>query len=68
MATRAAFLSTEQPAVLIDRLRQKLSLVEQATGLTGELTVEWLEGIAGSSAGVQGTLGGEAVFARTPAP
>jgi hypothetical protein len=33
MTTRAAFLPTEQSAVLIDRLRQKLASVERATGL-----------------------------------
>jgi pimeloyl-ACP methyl ester carboxylesterase len=39
-----------------------------ADALTGELTVEWPEGIAGSSAAIRGTLGGATVIARTPAP
>jgi len=42
--------------------------VVTADGLTGELTVEWPEGIAGSSAGIHGRLGGDVVFARAPAP
>jgi hypothetical protein len=39
-----------------------------ADAFSGELTVEWPEGIAGASAEIRGTLGGAAVAARTPAP
>jgi pimeloyl-ACP methyl ester carboxylesterase len=39
-----------------------------ADAFTGELTVEWPEGISGSGAGIRGTLGGATVAARTPAP
>lgn len=35
---------------------------------SGELTVEWTEGIADSTAAIRGTLDGAAVRARTPAP
>jgi protein ImuA len=61
MATRAAFLSTEQPAVLIDRLRQKLSSVEQATGLTGECGTPLDLGIAAIDAALGGGLAGGAL-------
>ena len=39
-----------------------------ADGLIGNLTVEWREGIADSSAVIRGKLGGAAVKARTLAP
>jgi hypothetical protein len=37
-------------------------------GLTGELAVNWPEGVAGSDAAMRGTLGGAIVVARMPAP
>jgi hypothetical protein len=37
-------------------------------GLTGELTVEWPEGIAGSSASIRGMFGDARVVAQSPAP
>jgi pimeloyl-ACP methyl ester carboxylesterase len=42
--------------------------VAAADGLTGELAVEWPEGIANSGASIRGILGGAHVRARTPAP
>jgi pimeloyl-ACP methyl ester carboxylesterase len=39
-----------------------------ADGLSGDLTVAWMEGIVGASASVLGTLDGELVRARTAAP
>jgi hypothetical protein len=57
----------DKPLARTGTVRASLHLAT-ADGLTGEVTVKWPEGIAGPSAGVQGTLGGEAVRARTPAP
>ena len=37
-------------------------------GLTGELTVEWPEGVAGSGTGIRGTIGDARVVAQSPAP
>ena len=37
-------------------------------GLTGELAVNWPEGVAGSDAAMRGTVGGAIVVARMPAP
>jgi protein ImuA len=56
MATRAAFLPTQQSAALIDRLRQKLSSVERATGLTGECGAPLELGIAVIDAALGGGL------------
>ncbi len=39
-----------------------------ADGLTGEVTIDWPEGVADSVATIRGRLGGNAVQARTPAP
>jgi hypothetical protein len=39
-----------------------------ADGLTGELALEWPEGIANSEASIRGILGGVRVLARTAAP
>jgi pimeloyl-ACP methyl ester carboxylesterase len=38
------------------------------TEFTGELSVEWPEGVAGSDARIRGKLGNAAVLAHTPAP
>jgi pimeloyl-ACP methyl ester carboxylesterase len=46
----------------------RASLNVAAGGLTGELAVEWPEGIANSYASIHGILGGVHVLARTPAP
>src|SRR6266852_1321134 len=56
MATREAFLPTEPSAVLLDRLRQKLSSVERATGLTGECGAPLDLGIAAIDAALGGGL------------
>jgi protein ImuA len=53
---REAFLPTEQSAVLVDRLRQKLSSVERATGLTGECGAPLDLGIAVIDAALGGGL------------
>jgi pimeloyl-ACP methyl ester carboxylesterase len=39
-----------------------------AAGLNGDLTVAWVEGVAGTGASIRGTLDGEPVRARTAAP
>jgi pimeloyl-ACP methyl ester carboxylesterase len=39
-----------------------------ADGQSGDLNVEWPEGVSGSSAGIRGMLGGAVVRARTAAP
>ena len=57
----------EKPASRTGRVRAALQLLA-ADGQSGELSVQWLEGVADSSAAVQGTLGGSAVRARTAAP
>jgi pimeloyl-ACP methyl ester carboxylesterase len=48
-------------------VRARLQLAA-ADGPSGELSVEWPEGIAASSAAIRGTLGGAAVLAQAPAP
>ena len=57
----------EKPASRTGRVRAVLRL-SAADGQSGELAVQWREGVAGSRAAVQGTLGGSAVCARTAAP
>ena len=57
----------EKPASRTGRVRAVLRL-SAADGQSGELAVQWREGVAGSRAAVQGTLGGSAVRARTAAP
>ena len=57
----------DKPLARIGTVRASLH-VATADGVTGELTVEWPEGVAGSSAAIRGVLGGDAVLARTPAP
>jgi hypothetical protein len=57
----------DKPAARTGTVRASLHVAE-ADGLTGELAVEWPEGIANSDASVRGTLGGVRVIARTPAP
>jgi hypothetical protein len=37
-------------------------------GLTGELDVEWPEGVAASIAGIRGMFAGARVVAQSPAP
>jgi hypothetical protein len=39
-----------------------------ADGLTGDLSVEWPEGMANAAAAIRGTVGGSTVLARAPAP
>jgi hypothetical protein len=48
-------------------VRARLHLAA-ADALTGDLTVEWFEGIAASSAAIRGTMGGATLLARTAAP
>jgi pimeloyl-ACP methyl ester carboxylesterase len=57
----------DKPLARTGTVRASLHLAA-ADGLTGELTVAWTQGIAASVARIRGTLGGEAVHARTPAP
>jgi pimeloyl-ACP methyl ester carboxylesterase len=57
----------DKPLARAGTVRASLQLAT-ADGLTGELAVQWPEGVAGSSADIQGTLGGDAVRARTAAP
>jgi pimeloyl-ACP methyl ester carboxylesterase len=57
----------DKPVARTGTVRASLHLAT-ADGLTGELTVEWPEGIAGSSAGIRGTFGDAKVAAQSPAP
>jgi pimeloyl-ACP methyl ester carboxylesterase len=57
----------DKPLARTGTVRASLHLAT-ADGLSGELSVQWPEGIAGSSADIHGTLGGDAVRARTSAP
>jgi hypothetical protein len=57
----------DKPLARIGTVRASLH-VATADGVTGELTVEWPEGVAASGAGIRGVLGGDAVLARTRAP
>jgi len=57
----------DRPAARTGTVRATLHLAT-AGRLTGELTVEWPEGIAGSSAGIRGTFGDARVVAQSPAP
>jgi len=57
----------EKPMSRSGTVRAVLHLAA-ADGLTGDLTVDWPEGIANATAGIHGTLGGAAVRARTTAP
>jgi pimeloyl-ACP methyl ester carboxylesterase len=57
----------DKPLARIGTVRASLH-VATADGVTGELTVEWPEGVAGSSSAIRGVLGGDVVLARTPAP
>jgi hypothetical protein len=67
---------TEDLAVsgIIDRPKARTGAVHASLhlagseGLAGDLTVAWPEGIAGAGASIRGTLDGEPVRARTPAP
>jgi pimeloyl-ACP methyl ester carboxylesterase len=57
----------DKPLARTGTVRASLHLAA-ADGLTGELSVEWPEGVERSGAQIRGTLGGDAVLARTPAP
>ncbi|HEV7612217.1 MAG TPA: alpha/beta fold hydrolase [Steroidobacteraceae bacterium] len=57
----------EKPRGRTGEVRAPLHLAA-ADGLTGDIMVEWPEGIAGSGATIRGILGGAAVNARTSAP
>ena len=57
----------DRPVARSGTVRATLHLAT-ADGLTGELTVEWPEGIAGSGARIRGRLGGVTVLADAPAP
>jgi pimeloyl-ACP methyl ester carboxylesterase len=57
----------DKPLARTGTVRASLN-VAAAGGLTGELAVEWPEGIANSYASIHGILGGVPVLARTPAP
>ena len=57
----------DKPVARTGTVRASLHLAT-VDGLTGELTVEWPEGIAGSSAGIRGTFGDARVAAQSAAP
>jgi hypothetical protein len=57
----------DRPMTRTGTVHATLQLAESG-GPTGDLIVEWPEGVAGSSASIRGTLAGAAVRARTPAP
>jgi pimeloyl-ACP methyl ester carboxylesterase len=57
----------DRPMTRSGTVHASLHLAETG-GPTGDLIVEWPEGIAASSASIRGTLGGTAVRARTAAP
>ena len=57
----------DKPVARTGTVRASLHLAT-VDGLTGELTVVWPEGIAGSSAGIRGTFGDARVAAQSPAP
>jgi pimeloyl-ACP methyl ester carboxylesterase len=57
----------DRPAARTGTVRASLRLAT-VDGLTGELTVEWPEGIAGSSASIRGMFGDARVVAQSPAP
>ena len=57
----------DRPVARTGAVRASLHLTA-ADGLTGDLTVDWPEGIADSSAAIRGTLGGAPVLGHTPAP
>jgi hypothetical protein len=57
----------DKPMTRTGMVRATLQLAT-ADGQSGEIAVEWPEGVAVSSAGIRGTLGGSTVLARTPAP
>jgi hypothetical protein len=59
--------TVDKPMVRSGTVRARLQLA-MADAPAGELTVEWPEDSARSSAGIHGTLAGAAVHARTPAP
>jgi pimeloyl-ACP methyl ester carboxylesterase len=57
----------DRPMARTGMVRALLHLAA-ADGLTGDLTIEWPEGSAGSSASIRGTFGDAKVAAQTPAP
>lgn len=57
----------DKPASRIGTVHATLHVAAPG-GLLGDLQVEWPEGVTGSNARIQGTLGGLAVMAQTPAP
>jgi hypothetical protein len=57
----------DKPAAQSGTVRARLHLAA-ANELTGDLTVEWFEGIAASDAAILGTMRGVTVRARTAAP
>jgi pimeloyl-ACP methyl ester carboxylesterase len=57
----------EKPVARHGVVRASLHLAVNG-GATGDLMVEWPEGMADSNAGIRGTLDGTAVMARTAAP
>jgi pimeloyl-ACP methyl ester carboxylesterase len=57
----------DRPAARTGTVRAVLDLTT-AGGLTGELTVDWPEGMADSSTTIRGTFGNAKVVAQSPAP
>jgi hypothetical protein len=57
----------DKPVARTGMVRASLQFAE-AGGATGDINVEWPEGIAASGAAIRGTVGGAAVVARVPAP
>jgi hypothetical protein len=57
----------DRPMARTGMVRALLHLAA-ADGLTGDLTIEWPEGSAGSSASIRGTFGEAKVAAQSPAP
>ena len=57
----------DKPVARTGTVRSRLHL-KTADGQSGDLDIEWPEGVTGSTAAIRGILGGAAVRARTAAP
>ena len=57
----------DRPVARTGTVRASLRLTT-VDGLTGELSVDWPEGVAASGAGIRGTIGDVRVVAQSSAP
>jgi hypothetical protein len=57
----------DKPLARTGKVRAVLDL-KGTEGASGRVTIQWQEGLAGQSAGIEGRIGGATVAAEDPAP